>query len=86
MTTQKDHERWIWDQPLAGTSLFPHHRRWHCRNALLDALRFRDVPSDFWRSIGRADAFNAIMYDVGDPLAYAYRRRIDRAKARHGCG
>ncbi len=67
---------WIWKEPLPGTNFFPHHRRWDCRNAMLTALRFRDDLETSSRAIGRAQAFNAIMFDCGDPMAGRYASRL----------
>jgi len=71
---------WTWTEPLPGTSVFPHHRRWSCREAIVGALRDRDDPKRAAWWIGRADAFNLIMYDCNDPLAWAYRRRIEKIR------
>lgn len=73
--------RWIWTSPLPGTSLFPHHRRWDCREALIEALRWRDEPAAAEWYLGRAQAFNAVMFDCGDPLAARYADRIRKVSA-----
>ncbi len=70
--------KWIWTEPLPGTQLFPHHRRWDCRLAIIAALRRLDEPTEAARFLGRAVAFNAIMFDCRDPLASAYARRIQK--------
>lgn len=71
---------WIWETPLPGTSLFPHHRRWDCRKAIIEALRWRDTPHEAAWWLGRASAMNAIMYDCHDPLAWRYAVRIDKVR------
>jgi hypothetical protein len=71
-------QKWIWTEPLKGTQLFPHHRRWDCRLAIIAALRWLDEPTEAARFLGRAVAFNAIMFDYHDPLASAYARRIQK--------
>jgi hypothetical protein len=70
--------KWIWSEPLPGTQLFPHHRRWACRREMMAALQRLDTPRDAAWCLGRASAFNAIMFDCGDPLASAYARRIQK--------
>lgn len=65
---------------LPGTSLYPHHRRWDCRLAIIGALRWRDDPSEREWYLGRAGAFNAIMFDCGDPLAARYASRIEKIR------
>jgi hypothetical protein len=71
---------WRWKSPLPGTMLFPHHRRWDCRKAIIGALRDRDEPERRAWWLGRASAFNCIMFDCQDPLASAYARRIEKAR------
>lgn len=73
--------KWRWDKPLEGTSMFPHHRRWSCREAMIGALRWRAVPAEAAWWLGRAMAFNLVMYDCGDPLAYRYLLRIRKIDA-----
>lgn len=73
--------RWFWPKPLGKTSLFPHHRRWDCRNAIVNAARYVNDDRErarYW--LGRADAFNCIMYDCKDPLAYRYLQRINKLR------
>jgi hypothetical protein len=79
-----DHKR-KWDDGVEGTSFFPRHRRWDCRKAIISALRdVRDpMDSDYESAayyLGRAQAFNAIMFDFGDMLAPAYAERIEKLK------
>jgi len=73
-------KKWIWTEPLPGTLLFAHHRRWDCRQAMLGALRQRDYPKVASWHIGRASAFNAIMFDCNDPLARRYAVRIEKIR------
>lgn len=81
--------KWLWTDPLEGTTLFPHHRRWDCRVALIEALRYlNDLSTPSSREtvvyyLGRAQAFNAIMFDCHDPLASAYARRIEKIRQRY---
>ena len=75
--------KWTWDKPVEGTSCFPHHRRWSCREAMTYALRMRAYLSgntliEAYRALGRAQAFNAIMFDYGDPMASRYASRIQK--------
>lgn len=73
-------KKWIWTEPFPGTQLFPHHRRWDCRRAMVSALRCRDAPIEAWFCLGRAEAFNAVMFDCGDPLASRYAIRIEKIR------
>ncbi len=73
-------KKWIWSEPLPGTNLFPHHRRWDCRRAIVGALRWLDDPVEAEWYLGRAAAFNAIMFDCHDPLASRYATRIERIR------
>ena len=68
---------------MPGTSFFPHHRRWDTRNAIVHALRCirNNHPVAARIAISRAEAFNCIMYDCHDPLAYRYLMRINRIRA-----
>jgi hypothetical protein len=80
-------QRRKWDDGVEGTSFFPRHRRWDCRKAIIEALReVRDpLLPDYeraWYHIGRAQAFNAIMFDFGDMLAPVYAGRIEKIQKR----
>jgi hypothetical protein len=75
--------RWIWHETLPGTCFFPHQRRWDCAQAIVSALRWLDTPLECARFLARAEAFNAIMFDVNDPLCCAYARRISKIRALH---
>ena len=70
-------KKWIWTEPFPGTQFFPHHRRWDCRRAIVHAMR---CMPDGWYWIGRAEAFNAVMFDCADPLASAYAARIEKIR------
>ena len=75
---------WRWQEALPGTQLFPHHRRWDCRKEIISTLRAlddEDMERVYWH-LGRASAFNAIMFDCGDPLAYRYAKRIEKLTAK----
>lgn len=73
---------WIWKEPLPGTTLFPHHRRWATRLAMISALQ--SLPDELCRArcfVARARAFNCIMFDCCDPMASRYAMRLDRIEA-----
>jgi hypothetical protein len=77
-------KKWFWTEPLPGTSLYPHHRRWDCRRAIIEALRWRDKPAEAAWWLGRAEAFNMVMFDCADPLAAAYAARIEKIRRAMG--
>ena len=70
--------QWRWEEPMPGTQFYPHHYRWACRRSMIRAIEFRNIPHEAWRAIGEAEGRNAAMYDCGDPLAWAYKRRIGK--------
>lgn len=74
-------KKWIWPESPPGTSLFPHQRRWDCREAIIAALRWRNERAEAEFLLGRAQAFNAVMFDCGDPLAACYADRIRKVSA-----
>lgn len=74
--------KWRWEQPLPGTTLFPHHRRWDCRIAMVGAMRYmKDDKAEAREYLARARAFNAIMFDCHDPMASRYAIRLDKIAA-----
>jgi len=77
--------KWIWTEPLPGTTLCPHHRRWACKQAYIEALRSMSGDPEISRAhyfLGKAAAYNAVMYDCHDPLAHRLYQRIQKAKDR----